>query len=70
MTGALIQFTPEQMDEMKGADAYTVSLSRETATVILDNNLNIIDEYSQLSQLTFAIQAFRGTEELAYSDVY
>lgn len=70
MTGALIQFTPEQMDEMKGADAYTVSLSRETATVILDNNLNIVDEYSQLSQLTFAIQAFRGTEELAYSDVY
>lgn len=70
MTGALIQFTPEQMDEMKGADAYTVSLSRETATVILDNNLNIIDEYSQLGQLTFAIQAFRGTEELSYSDVY
>lgn len=70
MTGALIQFTPEQMDEMKGHDAYSVSLSRETATIILDNNLNIIDEYNQLSQLTFAIQAFKGPVELAYSDVY
>lgn len=70
MTGALIQFTPEQMDEMKGHDAYSVSLSRETATIILDNNLNIIDEYNQLSQLAFAIQAFKGPVELAYSDVY
>lgn len=70
MTGALIQFTPEQMDEMKGHDAYSVSLSRETATIILDNNLNIIDEYNQLNQLTFAIQAFKGPVELAYSDVY
>lgn len=70
MTGALIQFTPEQMDEMKGHDAYSVSLSRETATIILDNNLNIIDEYNQLSQLTFAIQAFKGPVELSYSDVY
>jgi hypothetical protein len=34
------------MDEMKGHDAYSVSLSRETATIILDNNLNIIDEYN------------------------
>jgi hypothetical protein len=58
------------MDEMKGHDAYSVSLSRETATIILDNNLNIIDEYNQLSQLTFAIQAFKGPVELAYSDVY
>lgn len=70
MTGALIQFTPEQMDEMKGHDAYSVSLSRETATIILDNNLNIIDEYNQLNQLTFAIQAFKGPVELSYSDVY
>lgn len=70
MTGALIQFTPEQMDEMKGHDAYSVSLSRETATIILDNNLNIIDEYNQLNQLTFAIQAFKGPVELVYSDVY
>lgn len=70
MTGALIQFTPEQMDEMKGHDAYSVSLSRETATIILDNNLNIIDEYNQLNQLTFAIQAFKGPIELSYSDVY
>lgn len=70
MTGALIQFTPEQMDEMKGHDAYSVSLSRETATIILDNNLNIIDEYNQLNQLTFTIQAFKGPVELAYSDVY
>lgn len=70
MTGALIQFTPEQMDEMKGHDAYSVSLSRETATIILDNDLNIIDEYNQLSQLTFAIQAFKGPVELVYSDVY
>lgn len=70
MTGALIQFTPEQMDEMKGHDAYSVSLSRETATIILDNNLNIIDEYNQLNQLTFAIQAFKGPVELSYGDVY
>lgn len=70
MTGAMIQFTPEQEDNLKGQDAYSVNLTKDNLSVIVDNELNILDKYSQLDNLTFGVQAFKGTTELSYSDVY
>lgn len=70
MTGAMIQFTPEQEDSLKGQDAYSVNLTKDNLSVIVDNELNIVDKYSQLDNLTFGVQAFKGTTELSYSDVY
>lgn len=70
MTGAMIQFTPEQEDSLKGQDAYSVNLTKDNLSVIVDNELNILDKYSQLGNLTFGVQAFKGTTELSYSDVY
>lgn len=70
MTGAMIQFTPEQEDSLKGQDAYSVNLTKDNLSVIVDNELNILDKYSQLDNLTFGVQAFKGTTELSYSDVY
>lgn len=70
MTGAMIQFTPEQEDDLKGQDAYSVNLTKDNLSVIVDNELNILDKYSQLDNLTFGVQAFKGTTELSYSDVY
>lgn len=70
MTGAMIQFTPEQEDSLKGQDAYSVNLTKDNLSVIVDNELNILDKYSQLDNLTFGVQAFKGTTELLYSDVY
>lgn len=70
MTGAMIQFTPEQEDSLKGQDSYSVNLTKDNLSVIVDNELNILDKYSQLDNLTFGVQAFKGTTELSYSDVY
>ena len=70
MTGAMIQFTPEQEDSLKGQDAYSVNLTKDNLSVTVDNELNILDKYSQLDNLTFGVQAFKGTTELSYSDVY
>lgn len=70
ITGAFIQFTPEQEENLKGEDAYSVNLTKETLSVIVDNDLNILDKYSQLNNLTFGIQAFKGATELVYSDTY
>lgn len=70
MTGAMIQFTPEQEDSFKGQDAYSVNLTKDSLSVIVDNELNVLDKYSQLDNLTFGVQAFKGTTELSYSNVY
>lgn len=70
MTGSIIQFTPEQLDQLHGQDAYTVSLSSEFGTVIVDNEFNIIEDYNQTKSLTFAVQAWKGKTELTYSTVY
>lgn len=70
MTGSIIEFTPEQLDQLHGQDAYTVSLSSEFGTVIVDNELNIIEDYNQTKSLTFAVQAWKGKTELTYSTVY
>lgn len=69
LTDAFIQFTPEQKDELKGQDAYQVSLDRETATIIVDNDNNIIEEYNQLNALTFNLQVWKGATELQHSDI-
>ena len=42
MTGVKIQFTPQQLEELKGEDAYSVHLTQESFTVRLDANDNII----------------------------
>lgn len=70
MTGSIIQFTPEQLDQLHGQDAYAVSLSSEFGTVIVDNEFNIIEDYNQTKSLTFAVQAWKGKTELTYSTVY
>lgn len=70
MTGAIIEFTPEQEGSLKGEDAYSVNLTRTDLSVIVDNELNILDKYSQMNNLTFGVQAFKGTKELVFSDVY
>lgn len=70
MTGSIIEFTPEQLDQLHGQDAYSVSLSSEFGTVIVDNEFNIIEDYNQTKSLTFAVQAWKGKTELTYSTVY
>lgn len=70
MTGSIIEFTPEQLDQLQGQDAYAVSLSSEFGTVIVDNEFNIIEDYNQTKSLTFAVQAWKGKTELTYSTVY
>lgn len=70
MTGAIIEFTPEQKENLKGEDAYSVNLTRTDLSVIVDNELNILDKYSQMNNLTFGVQAFKGTKELVFSDAY
>lgn len=70
MTGSIIEFTPEQLDQLHGQDAYAVSLSSEFGTVIVDNEFNVIEDYNQTKSLTFAVQAWKGKTELTYSTVY
>lgn len=70
MTGALIQFTPEQEESLKGKDGYSVNLTRYETTVIVDNDFNVITDYQQAGQMEFGIQAFKGPVELTYDNVY
>lgn len=90
-TGVQIQFTPDQKEEIKGEDAYSVSLSTNESLVVLDDESNLIgglieeryvasgenyvisdDDYvtATLARLKTRIQAFRGRQELYYSDEY
>lgn len=70
MTGALIQFTPEQEESLKGKDGYSVNLTRYETTIIVDNDFNVITDYQQAGQMEFGIQAFKGPVELTYDNVY
>lgn len=70
MTKAIIEFAPIIEENLKGEDAYSVNLTRTDLTVIVDNDLNILDKYSQMNNLTFGVQAFKGTKELPLSDTY
>ena len=70
MTDALVQFTPEQEESLKGKDGYSVNLTRYETTVIVDNDFNVITDYQQAGQMEFGIQAFKGPVELTYDNVY
>ena len=41
-TGVQIQFTPEQKDEIKGEDAYSVNLSTYESVIVVDDENNLI----------------------------
>lgn len=70
MTDALIQFTPQQEENLKGKDGYSVNLTRYETTIIVDNDFNVITDYQQAGQMEFGIQAFKGPVELTYDNVY
>ena len=70
MTDALIQFTPDQEAALKGKDGYAVSLDHYSASVLVNNEYDIINLDLQQKELTFAVQAFRGDVELLYDNVY
>lgn len=70
MTNALVQFEPEQEAALKGKDGYSVTLDHYSASVLVDNENNVIDLNKQSRELTFYIQAFKGSTELTYDNVY
>lgn len=67
LTDAYVQFTPEQMEDLHGQDAYSVSLTRTEGSIIVDNEFNIITDYQQQEQFTFEVQAWRGKTPLTYN---
>ena len=67
LTDAYVQFTPEQLDDLHGQDAYSVSLTRTEGSIIVDNEFNIITDYQQQEQFTFEVQAWRGKTPLTYN---
>ena len=67
LTDAYVQFTPEQMEDLRGQDAYSVSLTRTEGSVIVDNEFNIITDYQQRDQFTFEVHAWRGKTPLTYN---
>ena len=69
LTDAYVQFTPEQMEDLHGQDAYSVSLTRTEGSIIVDNEFNIITDYQQQEQFTFEVQAWRGKTPLTYNTV-
>lgn len=69
LTDAYVQFTPEQIKDLHGQDAYSVSLTRTEGSIIVDNEFNIITDYQQQEQFTFEVQAWRGKTPLTYNTV-
>lgn len=69
LTDAYVQFTPEQIEDLHGQDAYSVSLTRTEGSIIVDNAFNIITDYQQQEQFTFEVQAWRGKTPLTYNTV-
>lgn len=67
LTDAYVQFTPEQIEDLRGQDAYSVSLTRTEGSIIVDNEFNIITDYQQQKQFTFEVQAWRGKTPLTYN---
>lgn len=67
LTDAYVQFTPEQVEDLHGQDAYSVSLTRTEGSIIVDNEFNIITDYQQRDQFTFEVQAWRGKTSLTYN---
>lgn len=69
LTDAYVQFTPEQIEDLHGQDAYSVSLTRTEGSIIVDNEFNIITDYQHQEQFTFEVQAWRGKTPLTYNTV-
>ncbi len=69
LTDAYVQFTPEQIEDLHGQDAYSVSLTRTEGSIIVDNEFNIITDYQQQEQFIFEVQAWRGKTPLTYNTV-
>lgn len=67
LTDAYVQFTPEQVEDLHGWDAYSVSLTRTEGSIIVDTEFNIITDYQQRDQFTFEVQAWRGKTPLTYN---
>lgn len=67
LTGAVIQFTKEQLEQFKGKDAYTVSLSSTNYTVKVNNDMSpILDANKTIST---SVSVLRGDTALTYSEV-
>ena len=45
LMGVQIQFTPEQINEIRGSDAYSVTLSTYDGVVVVDGNGHVVDDY-------------------------
>ena len=83
ITGGIFEFTPQQKLELKGEDAYSATLSDYVGIIRMDAEGNLIaGEYAQMNVVTgdenvvtseyllqTRVQAFKGTSELAYSEV-
>lgn len=67
MTGATVQFTPEQYDALKGQSAYQVLLDHEIAYVTVNNTMNIISSLES-SQLSFKLYVSKESTELQPSN--
>lgn len=52
LTGANIQFTPSQIEELQGKSAYSVSLSSYERVVKLDNQGNLTSLYEELNVIS------------------
>lgn len=87
MTGVNIQFTPSQLDELRGKSSYSVSLSSYERVVKLDDegihgiheelnvvsgDLNVTSDglnvITSVNNLSTRIQAFKGEDELLFSE--
>ena len=82
-TGVQIQFTPEQKEELKGEDSYSAVLSDYVGIVRMSSDgtvssgeyvpFNVVTEGQNVIThdylLRTQIQAFKGSTELAYSEV-
>ena len=51
-TGAQIQFTPQQKEELAGQDAYSVNLSTYESVIVVDDDNNITGGYSEEKYVT------------------
>lgn len=65
LTGAMIKFTPEQIDEFKGKDAYAVNLTATNYTVLVKKDMTVI---TPTKDITTTVSVLKGATELVYTD--
>lgn len=69
ITGGIFEFTPEQKEEMKGEDAYSVTLSEYVGTVRVDGYGNVIGgEYTPVNVITGEENVITGEENVVTGD--